>query len=83
MANQIFANYPDVVSVEDIQTMLHVGRNTAYGLLQSGAISTVRVGKKYIIPKASVIAFLALKPGEKADIMNVSGKARASRERSK
>ena len=83
MRNEIFSDYPDVVSVDDVQSMLHVGRNTAYGLLESGVISTVRVGKKYIIPKASVIAFLALKPGEKADIMNISGKARAGRERSK
>ncbi|WP_322173289.1 MULTISPECIES: helix-turn-helix domain-containing protein [Acutalibacter] len=75
MPNSIFANYPDIVSVEDVQAMLHIGRNAAYGLLQSGAITTIRVGKKYIIPKASVIDFLGLNKAAKPDIMNPSGKS--------
>lgn len=65
----MFSNYPDVVSVEDVQAMLHIGRNAAYGLLQSGAIVTIRVGKKYIIPKASVIDFLGLNKGAKPGII--------------
>lgn len=83
MANSIFANYPDVVSVDDVQAMLHIGRNAAYSLLQSGAITTIRVGKKYIIPKASVIDFLGLNKAAKPDIIDVSGKACESLERSK
>ncbi len=83
MGNAMFSNYPDVVSVEDVQAMLHIGRNAAYGLLKSGAIATIRVGKRYIIPKASVIDFLGLNKGVKPGIMNPSGKARASLERSK
>ncbi|MEY8313411.1 helix-turn-helix domain-containing protein [Oscillospiraceae bacterium 42-9] len=83
MGNAMFSNYPDVVSVDDLQTMLHIGRNAAYGLLKSGSISTVRVGKKYIIPKASVIDFLGLNKGAKPAIMNPSGKACESLERSK
>ena len=75
MANAMFSNYPDVVSVQDVQAMLHIGRNAAYALLQSGAISTVRVGKRYIIPKASVVDFLGLNKGAKPDIMNLSGKS--------
>ena len=83
MSNSIFADYPDVVSVEDVQAMLHIGRNAAYCLLQSGNIATIRVGKKYIIPKASVIDFLGLNKGAKPAIMNPSGKACESLERSK
>lgn len=83
MANSFFANYPDVVSVEDVQAMLHIGRNAAYGLLQSGAISAIRVGKKYIIPKASVIDFLGLNKGAQPGIIGTSGKACESLERSK
>ena len=79
----MFSNYPDVVSVDDLQAMLRIGRNAAYGLLQSGAVATVRVGKRYIIPKASVIDFLGLNKGAKSDIINPSGKACESLERSK
>ena len=53
-----FSSYPDVVSVKELQAMLHVGRNTAYSLLKGGSIKTLRFGRKYIIPKQNVIDFL-------------------------
>jgi len=55
---ELFANYPEIVSVEDIMNMLHIGRRTAYNLLRTNQIKHVRIGKKYIIPKNSVIGFL-------------------------
>ncbi len=59
MDSGIFSTYPDVVTVEDLMKMLHIGRNAAYKLLQSGAIKTIRVGKRYIIPKISVISYIS------------------------
>ena len=56
--NNIFTNYPDVVSIDDLKKMLHIGRNTAYKLLNENKIKAIRIGKKYIIPKSSVISFL-------------------------
>ena len=56
--NELFEDYPDVITVEDLQNMLHIGRNTAYGILKDGAIKTIKIGKKYIIPKQSVIEFI-------------------------
>ncbi len=53
-----FDNYPDVVTPEDIQKMLRIGRNSVYDLLKQGKIKSLRVGKKYLIPKTSVINFL-------------------------
>lgn len=82
MSSNIFKNYPDVVTVDDLQAMLHIGRNAAYGLLQSGSIATIRVGKKYVIPKISVINFLSLNDGAKSDIMKPSENAPVSLERS-
>ena len=83
MNNTMFSGYSDVITVDDLQTMLRIGRNAAYGLLKSGAIATIRVGKRYIIPEASVIDFLGLNKGAKPAIMNPSGKACESLERSK
>lgn len=57
--HEIFFKYNDVVTVEDVMEMLHLGRVTVYSLLKSGRIHTLRVGKKYVIPKKSVIEFLA------------------------
>ena len=57
---EIFSEYPDVISVDDLQKMLKIGRNSAYDILKAGLIKTVKVGKRYIIPKQSVINFLAI-----------------------
>lgn len=56
--NEIFRDYPDVVTIYDLQSMLHIGRNTAYKMLQDNIIKTLKVGKKYIIPKTSVVNFV-------------------------
>ena len=56
--NTYFSTYPDVITIDDVQKMLKIGRNVAYGLLRDGRIKTIKVGKKYIIPKKSVIDFL-------------------------
>lgn len=60
MNNEIFKDYPDVVTPTDVQNMLHIGRNRVYELLKTNTIKSIKVGKKYIIPKKSVINFLQL-----------------------
>ena len=57
----LFGEYGAIVSVEDVMKMLHLGQNKVYELLKSGALKTIRCGKKYIIPKQSVIDFITLK----------------------
>ncbi|MDR1688819.1 MAG: helix-turn-helix domain-containing protein [Clostridiales bacterium] len=54
----MFESYNDVVSVEELMKMLHIGKSSAYSILQNNQIKHVKVGKKYIIPKKSVISFL-------------------------
>ena len=54
----MFAEYPDIVTVVELQKMLQIGRNTAYNLIKSGKIKSVSVGKKIIIPKCCVIDYL-------------------------
>ena len=56
----IFREYDDVVSVEDVMQMLHVGRSAVYKLLNEEKIKTVRIDKKFIIPKRSIIEFLTI-----------------------
>lgn len=55
---EMFTEYPDVVTPDDLQTMLKIGRNSVYNLLKNNLIQSIRVGKKYIIPKVNVIDFL-------------------------
>ena len=44
--------YHSLLTVKDIQTILHIGRSTAYSLLKSGEIKSIRIGSVYRIPKA-------------------------------
>ena len=56
---EIFPNYPDVVDLSGLQSMLgNIGRQTAYELVRKGTIKAIKVGKLYRIPKINVIAFL-------------------------
>lgn len=56
--NQIFKDYPDVVSIEQLMKMLGIGRNKAYELVNSGTIKSIRIGTKHKIPKVRVVEFL-------------------------
>ena len=58
MDTKIFKDYPDIISVKQLQIMLKIGRNSAYKLLSDGKIKTIKIGKKYIIPKIYVINYI-------------------------
>ena len=57
----LFDSYPDVVSVEEIQQMLWIGKNAVYQLLKDGAIKSIKVGKRYVVPKKYIVDFLMKK----------------------
>ena len=54
----MFANYPDIVSVEDLMEMLQIGQVLAYKLVKKGEIKSRKVGREYKIPKINVISYL-------------------------
>lgn len=56
--SNIFADYPDVVGIDELTQMLHIGKSKAYELLNTNAIQSIRIGRKYIIPKFRIIEFL-------------------------
>lgn len=57
---ELFAEYSDIVTVDEVMKMLRLGKNTVYSLLKSEQIKTLKVGARYIIPKVSVIEFVTL-----------------------
>lgn len=54
----MFENYDDVVTIKELQKMLHVGRNKAYSLIQSGEIYSIQSGRLRLIPKQAVIDYI-------------------------
>ena len=56
---EMFADYPDVVDVSRLRSMLgNIDKQTTYKLVRKGTIKAIKVGKLYRIPKINVIAFL-------------------------
>ena len=53
-----FDQLPDILTPQDLMAFLPIGRNAIYDLLQNQQIRNVRVGQKFIIPKAALREFL-------------------------
>ena len=51
-------NLPITLTVVEVAKILRVGRNTAYRLVQNGAIPCVRFGRKIVIPRDALSEFL-------------------------
>lgn len=50
---------PLVLRVEDLIPILDIGRNTAYELVRSGQIRSVKVGRQLRVPRDAVVEFLS------------------------
>ena len=49
---------PMTLRVEDLMPILGIGRNTAYELIRSGEIRSVRIGRQIRIPREALLEFL-------------------------
>ena len=56
--SQILADYNDILLPEDVQKILHTGRNTVYQYLAQGKIRSLRIGGKYKIHKLYLLEFI-------------------------
>ena len=56
---RMFNSYPDVLSVKQLCEILDIGKNTAYKLLQSGEIKSIKIGKVYKIPKKCLKEYIS------------------------
>lgn len=54
----MFKDYPDVVSIDQLRTMLGVGKNTAYDLIKKQKIQSIRIGRIHKIPKKNIVKYL-------------------------
>lgn len=49
---------PKVLHVKDLAEVLSVSQNTAYNLVRSGQIRSIRIGRAYRIPREAIDEFL-------------------------
>ena len=49
---------PMTLRVEELMPILGIGRNTAYELIRSGQIRSIRIGRQSRIPRDALLEFL-------------------------
>lgn len=50
----------DILTLKELQGLLHIGKNTALRLVQSGEIDAFRVGNQWRITKESIQKYIRL-----------------------
>ena len=55
---------PLLLKVEDLMPVLGIGRNTAYELVRTGQIFSIRIGRQLRIPKQALIDYVNKGPHE-------------------
>ena len=68
----LFDDFPDIMTVQQISDALHIGRNSAYNLINSKAIGHLRIGSSIRVPKACLIDYVA-STWHKADKQIITG----------
>ena len=56
--NMMFPDFPDIVTVTQLQEMLGVSRHLAYDLINDGSIRGLKIGNAFKIPKVNVIEYV-------------------------
>ena len=51
---------PAVMTVQQLGAFLGVGRNTAYALVRSNQVKSLRIGKQLRIPRHAVLSYLGV-----------------------
>ena len=50
--------YADVLTIQELEEALKIGRRLAYTLVRDGTIPSKKIGRIYRIPKTAVIEYL-------------------------
>jgi len=54
----MFNDFGDILTIDELMECLQIGRNTAYRLINSGEIKSVRVGRKHRIPREQITEYI-------------------------
>ena len=54
----VLRDYPDVLNVDQVGTILGVSTKTVYRLLNEGSLTSLKVGRAFKIPKLYVLQYI-------------------------
>lgn len=63
----MFPDYPDIVTVAQLQRMLGISRQLTYKLIGDGYIPGVKIGNAFRVPKVNVINYVLSKDVRKEE----------------
>ena len=49
---------PAILTIDDLMVFLGIGKNSAYNLVRSGQIKSIRIGRQIRITREAVMAFV-------------------------
>jgi excisionase family DNA binding protein len=49
----------DTVTVDDVAARLGIGRNQAYAAVQEGKIPSIKIGRRWLVPRAALDRLLS------------------------
>jgi excisionase family DNA binding protein len=75
VASYDMENQPLTLTVEQAAKVLGIGRSTAYELVHTGAIPSLRLGRRIVVPVARLAALLGMPAPNVAHAEDVSGPA--------
>lgn len=52
-------NFPDILTVKQLQEILSIGRSKAYSILHSGKLKFITIGRHIRIPKQYLLDYIA------------------------
>lgn len=58
----------ELYTITDLQTILHIGKNTAYKIAKLKGFPTIQIGKKILIPKEDFNQWMQNNIGKQIDI---------------
>ena len=57
MYRVVFKEYPDVLNVKQVSTLLGVSTKTVYRLLREGIIDSLKIGREFRVPKVAIMKY--------------------------
>ena len=73
-----FEDLPDVLTVREVATLLRISRNSVYEALRTGEIPSVRLRRRYVIPKHQLQNLLGIQPTENVGVGAVDSQTRSA-----
>jgi len=56
----VFKEYPDVLDVKQVSTLLGVSTKVVYRLLRDGSIVSLKIGREFRVPKITVMKYVKI-----------------------